>query len=97
MMIEVVPFYHAIVGVLQANITDDKTLVATTMFAFAMSSVLTGLAFGLLGLMKLGRLSEFFPRHILVGTIGGVGAFLFITGCVSSAHRISNGRRLTQD
>jgi SulP family sulfate permease len=52
------------------------------MFAFAMSSVLTGLAFGLLGLMKLGRLSEFFPRHILVGTIGGVGAFLFITGCV---------------
>ncbi|GAA5986854.1 hypothetical protein JCM11641_007818 [Rhodosporidiobolus odoratus] len=85
MMIEVVPFYHAIVSVLQANISDDRTLVATTMFAFAMSSVLTGLAFGLLGLMKLGRLSEFFPRHILVGTIGGVGAFLFVTGLTVSA------------
>ena len=80
MMIEVVPFYHAIVGTLQHHISDDETLVATTMFAFAMSTVLTGLAFGTLGYFKLGRLSEFFPRHILVGTIGGVGAFLLVTG-----------------
>ncbi|GAA5864566.1 hypothetical protein JCM3774_005168 [Rhodotorula dairenensis] len=80
MMIEVVPFYHAIVGTLQHHISDDETLVATTMFAFAMSTVLTGLAFGTLGYFKLGRLSEFFPRHILVGTIGGVGAFLIVTG-----------------
>lgn len=80
MMIEVVPFYHAIVGTLQHHISDDETLVATTMFAFAMSTVLTGLAFATLGYFKLGRLSEFFPRHILVGTIGGVGAFLLVTG-----------------
>ena len=80
MMIEVVPFYPAIVGTLQHHISDDETLVATTMFAFAMSTVLTGLAFGTLGYFKLGRLSEFFPRHILVGTIGGVGAFLLVTG-----------------
>ncbi|GAA5832849.1 hypothetical protein JCM11251_000504 [Rhodosporidiobolus azoricus] len=85
MMIEVVPFYHSIANVLAASISDDRTLVATTMFAFAMSSVLTGIAFGLLGLMKLGRLSEFFPRHILVGTIGGVGAFLLVTGLQVSA------------
>lgn len=55
------------------------------MFSFALSSVLTGLAFFALGVMKLGRLSEFFPRHILVGTIGGVGAFLFVTGLQVSA------------
>lgn len=50
------------------------------MVAFALSSILMGLTFFALGAMKLGSLSEFFPRHILVGCIGGVGAFLFITG-----------------
>lgn len=60
------------------------------MFAFAMSSLLTGLAFGTLGALRLGRLSEFFPRHILVGTIGGVGAFLFVTGLQVSA-RLEEG------
>ncbi|BGP28971.1 hypothetical protein JCM10296v2_000707 [Rhodotorula toruloides] len=85
MMIEVVPFFHAIVSTLQKHIVDDDVLVATTMFSFALSSVLTGLAFFALGIMKLGRLSEFFPRHILVGTIGGVGAFLFVTGLQVSA------------
>ncbi|GAA5934246.1 hypothetical protein JCM3775_006948 [Rhodotorula graminis] len=90
MMIEVVPFYHSIVGVLQKHIDDDETLVATTMFAYATSSILTGLAFGTLGALRLGRLSEFFPRHILVGTIGGVGAFLFVTGLQVSA-RLEEG------
>lgn len=52
------------------------------MLAFAISSILTGIAFYSLGAMRLGSLSEFFPRHILVGCIGGVGAFLFITGLV---------------
>ena len=72
-----------IVGIIGRNISDDKSIVATTMLAFALSSLLTGLAFGLLGCMKLGSLSEFFPRHILVGCIGGVGAFLFVTGSVA--------------
>ncbi|GAA5908062.1 Vsb1p [Sporobolomyces salmoneus] len=80
MMIEVVPFFHAIVNILDSRINDEETLVATTMLSFALSSILTGLAFGLLGKLRLGRMSEFFPRHILVGTIGGVGAFLFVTG-----------------
>lgn len=76
------PFYHVIVGIISASTADDKSVVATTMVAFALSSILTGIAFYSLGAMKLGSLSEFFPRHILVGCIGGVGAFLFITGCV---------------
>ncbi|ORY75647.1 sulfate transporter family-domain-containing protein [Leucosporidium creatinivorum] len=85
MMIEVVPFFHVIVGIITSSISDDKSVVATTMVAFALSSILTGLAFGLLGWLKLGSLSEFFPRHILVGCIGGVGAFLFVTGLQVSA------------
>ncbi|KAI5480036.1 sulfate transporter family protein [Pseudohyphozyma bogoriensis] len=85
MMIEVVPFYHVIAGIISSSISEGKSVVATTMLAFAISSVLTGLAFYGLGAMKLGSLSEFFPRHILVGCIGGVGAFLFITGLQVSA------------
>ncbi|KAG6889465.1 hypothetical protein C0995_000992 [Termitomyces sp. Mi166 len=38
------------------------------------------LAFLLLGALKLGTLMDFFPRHILIGCIGGVGAFLIQTG-----------------
>ena len=36
--------------------------------------------FFLLGFFRLGSLIGFFPRHILVGCIGGVGVFLIITG-----------------
>lgn len=80
------------------------------MVAFALSSILTGLAFGLLGWLKLGSLSEFFPRHILVGCIGGVGAFLFVTGCVDflcersidqaddlASHRLQVSARLEEE
>ncbi|KAF9005068.1 sulfate anion transporter [Cyathus striatus] len=41
---------------------------------------MTGLCFFLLGVLKLGVIVGFFPRHILVGCIGGVGVFLLITG-----------------
>mgnify|MGYP001578745824 FL=1 len=74
------PFFHVIVGIISASCADNKSVVATTMVAFALSSILTGLTFFALGALKLGSLSEFFPRHILVGCIGGVGAFLFVTG-----------------
>lgn len=41
---------------------------------------LPGVAFFLLGFFRLGSLLGFFPRHILVGCIGGIGVFLIITG-----------------
>jgi SulP family sulfate permease len=76
----------------------QREIVATTLVAFAFSSVLTGmkcqsrsprldlltaltgLTFFLLGFFRLGSIIGFFPRHILVGCIGGVGVFLMITG-----------------
>ncbi len=39
-----------------------------------------GFTFFVLGFFRLGSLIGFFPRHILVGCIGGVGVFLIITG-----------------
>lgn len=86
MMIEVVPFFHILATSIAVSISniDDVTradeIMATTLVAFALSSILTGLAFFLLGALKLGAVIGFFPRHILVGCIGGVGLFLMETG-----------------
>ncbi|KAI0795819.1 sulfate transporter family-domain-containing protein [Abortiporus biennis] len=85
MMIEVVPFFHILASSIEDYIGEDNPheVLATTMVAFALSSILTGLTFFLLGALRLGTLIGFFPRHILVGCIGGVGVFLIVTGlCV---------------
>ncbi|KAJ3968036.1 sulfate transporter family-domain-containing protein [Lentinula raphanica] len=86
MMIEVVPFYHIMAARIASDIGEDKPaeVIATTIVAYALSSVLTGLSFLLLGALRLGALIGFFPRHILVGCIGGVGAFLIETGLTVS-------------
>ncbi|PIA17776.1 hypothetical protein COEREDRAFT_80130 [Coemansia reversa NRRL 1564] len=49
------------------------------MVAYVSSTLITGLVFFLLGFLKIGTLVDFFPRHILVGCIGGVGYFLLQT------------------
>ncbi|KAF4622171.1 hypothetical protein D9613_009345 [Agrocybe pediades] len=86
MMIEVVPFFHILATSISAHIGEDQPLavIATTLVAYTFSSILTGLSFFLLGALKLGVVIGFFPRHILVGCIGGVGAFLIETGLTVS-------------
>ncbi|KIK64222.1 hypothetical protein GYMLUDRAFT_40512 [Collybiopsis luxurians FD-317 M1] len=86
MMIEVVPFFHILASSIAHEIGEDNAaeVIATTIVSYALSSVLTGLSFLLLGALKLGALITFFPRHILVGCIGGVGAFLIETGLTVS-------------
>jgi SulP family sulfate permease len=93
MMIEVVPFFHILASTIARDILGDdwagmdnlnREVIATTLVAFALSSVLTGFTFFLLGYLRLGVLIGFFPRHILVGCIGGVGIFLILTGLTVS-------------
>ncbi|KAI9106194.1 sulfate transporter family-domain-containing protein [Phlyctochytrium arcticum] len=82
MMIEVMPFLHIICRTVEAEMqgADSSSILATVMVAYAMSTLLTGLVFLLLGIFKMGNLIQFFPRHILVGCIGGIGLFLVLTG-----------------
>nr|KAJ3422856.1 hypothetical protein HK105_005940 [Polyrhizophydium stewartii] len=82
MMIEVVPFLHIICATIEAEMTGahSHAITATIMVAYAMSTIMTGVVFLLLGIFKLGNLIQFFPRHILVGCIGGIGLFLLFTG-----------------
>ncbi|KAJ2340997.1 hypothetical protein GGF43_006272, partial [Coemansia sp. RSA 2618] len=82
MLIEAIPFLHAICSKVLAAVGAEQPerVVATTMAAYVLSTVLTGLVFFLLGFLRIGVLVDFFPRHILVGCIGGVGYFLLQTG-----------------
>lgn len=91
-MIEVTPFFHSMAfSIMNLMGSDDKeAVIATTIVTYAISSIVTGLIFYLLGKLKLGSLVGFFPRHILVGCIGGVGYFLVVTG-IEVSSRLDGG------
>ncbi|KAJ2180005.1 hypothetical protein GGH18_005447, partial [Coemansia sp. RSA 530] len=82
MLIEAIPFLYAICNkiVSVVGVEQPDRVIATTMAAYATSTIITGLVFFLLGFLRIGVLVDFFPRHILVGCIGGVGYFLMQTG-----------------
>jgi len=88
----VVPFFHKIAFTILAQVGEDNptSVVATTILSYSLSSILTGAVFYLMGRCKLGPLIGFFPRHILIGCIGGVGWFLVATGVEVSARLDGN-------
>lgn len=65
-------------------------VIATTIVAYACSSMMTGMVFYLMGKFKFGYMVGFIPRHILIGCIGGVGWFLVATGFEVSARLDGN-------
>ena len=91
-MIEVVPFFHKMAFTIMEEVGEDnpEAVIATTILAYAISSVLTGLVFWTMGKCKLGVLIGFLPRHLLIGCIGGVGFFLIVTGIEVSARLEGN-------
>ncbi|KAK0734849.1 sulfate transporter family-domain-containing protein [Lasiosphaeria miniovina] len=81
-LIEVVPFFHSMAATITDLVGEDKpeAVITTTITSYALSSMLTGTVFFLMGHFKFGYLVGFIPRHILIGCIGGVGWFLVATG-----------------
>ena len=77
---------------IMARVGEDnpKSVIATTILSYSLSSILTGAVFFLMGKCRLGSLIGFFPRHILIGCIGGVGWFLVATGVEVSARLNGN-------
>lgn len=69
----------------QVGEDNSRSVLATTILSYSLSSVLTGAVFFFMGKCRLGSLIGFFPRHILIGCIGGVGWFLVATGLEVSA------------
>lgn len=93
-MIEVTPFFHLMALSIAAEMAGQPrdAILATVIVTYAFSSIVTGVVFFLLGKLRLGKLVGFFPRHILVGCIGGVGYFLVVTG-VEVSSRLEGGVR----
>ncbi|CZT01608.1 related to sulfate transporter [Rhynchosporium agropyri] len=81
-MIEVVPFFHKMAFTILHVVGEENpdSVIATTIVSYAISSILTGLIFFLMGSFGFGYIVGFIPRHILIGCIGGVGVFLLMTG-----------------
>lgn len=81
-MIEITPFFHTMALAVMNSLGEDRPdeVITTTIFCYVISTIITGLTFLSLGKLKLGKIVGFFPRHILIGCIGGVGYFLLITG-----------------
>ncbi|CAJ2501764.1 Uu.00g046170.m01.CDS01 [Anthostomella pinea] len=104
-LIEVVPFFHSMAMTITSTVGEDNpdAVIATTITSFAISSMLTGVVFYLMGRFRLGYIVGFIPRHILIGCIGGVGWFLIATGFEVSArlgefhYDLETGRRLIQN
>jgi sulfate permease, SulP family len=87
MMVENVPFMHVICNIATDAQGMGKDTFATVFVAFAISTISVGAFFYLLGHFKMGNVVYFFPKHVIVGCIGGIGIFLFTTGMEGSTNR----------
>ncbi len=78
-MVENVPFMHALAEIVIKNQGYGKEALSTLFFLFGLSSIIVGLTFYALGRLEQGKIVYFFPNHVLVGCIGGIGVFIVIT------------------
>ncbi|KAJ7681992.1 sulfate transporter family-domain-containing protein [Mycena polygramma] len=81
MLMEILPFLRGVANDIRSALGDDHPgLIPTVMAAYALTSFLTGLAFIILGLLRLGTLVAYFPQTVLTGAIGAIGVSLFVLG-----------------
>ncbi|TYZ61927.1 hypothetical protein PybrP1_001369 [[Pythium] brassicae (nom. inval.)] len=81
MMVENVPFMHTLsLGIIRELGAGSAQVLPTILVTYALSSVVVGLLFFALGRWKLGSIIYLFPKHIIVGAIGGIGAFVLQNG-----------------
>ncbi|KAJ7118124.1 hypothetical protein C8R44DRAFT_923357 [Mycena epipterygia] len=102
MLVEILPFLQGVASNIRSVLGDDHPgLVPTVMAAYALTSFLTGAAFVILGLLKLGNFvrmscfshlsllaASFFPAFILSITLRSRYIELWTRGLVRSAYYI---------
>jgi SulP family sulfate permease len=74
-MVENIPFRHALAYIVIAEQGYGGEALSTLFFLFGFSSVVVGILFSALGKLQLGRIVYYFPAHVLIGCIGGIGTF----------------------
>ncbi|MCX7429723.1 MAG: SulP family inorganic anion transporter [Planctomycetia bacterium] len=73
---ESVPILATLLAHIAAAVPDGPSLVPTAVAAIAVSAVVVGIVFVLVGWLKLGGLIRFIPYAVLHGFLAGVGLFL---------------------
>jgi len=73
---ESVPILATLLAHIAAAVPDGPALVPTAVAAIAVSAVVVGIVFFLVGWLKLGGLIRFIPYAVLHGFLAGVGLFL---------------------
>lgn len=79
-MVENVPFCQALAAITIKHCGYGIEALSTLFVMFSLSSILVGVVFYILGKYQLGRIIYFFPSHVLVGLIAGIGIFIMKTG-----------------
>lgn len=74
-MVENIPFWHALAYIVIEEQGYGVEALSTLFFLFGFSSVAVGILFYALGKLQLGRVVYYFPAHVLIGCIGGIGTF----------------------
>ncbi|KAL8020819.1 putative cyclic nucleotide-binding domain, SLC26A/SulP transporter, rmlC-like jelly roll [Plasmopara halstedii] len=88
MMVENVPFMHTIsISIIQELGPTNPSVLPTILVTYAFSSIVCGALFYILGHWKLGNIVYLFPKHIIVGAVGGIGAFVMQSGIENSTGR----------
>lgn len=81
-MVESLPFIHAMcwTAVGKLGEEDMRRVYATVLVACSMATLLTAGAFAAMAYCGMGHFVHQYPRCVLVGSMGGIGAFLLQTG-----------------
>lgn len=85
MMVENIPFMHIIAEISIKSNGPGIDSFSTVFVTFGLSSIVVGVFFYLLGAYEIGNAVYFFPRHVIIGCIGGIGIFIIQTGMEVSA------------
>ncbi len=85
-MVENVPFCQSLSYIVIRHQGYGREALSTLFFLFGMTSVIVGAVFYTLGRLELGKVLYFFPAHVLVGCIGGIGVFIAKTGLEVTAN-----------
>ncbi len=79
-MVENVPFCQALTAIAIEHCGYGIEALSTLFVMFGLSSIIVGAVFYSLGKLELGRIIYFFPSHVMMGLIAGIGIFIGKTG-----------------
>jgi hypothetical protein len=79
-MVENIGFTKALSAVAISHQGYGLDALATVLLMFGLASILVGIVFYALGKFQCGKVVYFFPTHVLIGLIGGIGVLIGKTG-----------------